>query len=451
MLWVFFVKFDYLKKTKMKYQFLSVFLFISILSYAQPNTDVFLFDIEINGEEIILSNYKNISNNEGYDNQPSFINNNTILYAKTKNGQTDIAKYNIDNQINNWITSTVGSEYSPLKIPNKNAISSIRLDKNGKQLLYQYDINNGSFKVLLKDLVVGYHTWYNKKTIISSVLDGDVLSLVSSNIRTHKHDTIIKNIGRSLHKIPNSNLISYISKANDKWEIRSFNPTKRTNNLITNTLKKVEDLCWTPNGTILMGKGNNLYKFSPNIDSNWIKISSLEEYGIENITRIAISPDGNKIAIVGEEIIVDSPKKITNTLLGKLSPILKNVSWISGNWKGKAFGGDVEENWSEPSGDSMMATFKLINDNKVSFYEIEIIRQVKNTLILQLKHFNNDLKGWEAKDKTIDFPLKEITRNKVVFEGMTFEKISENEMNVYVDIHQKDGSIETVKFNYTKD
>ena len=133
-----------------------------------------------------------------------------------------------------------------------------------------------------------------------------------------------------------------------------------------------------------------------------------------------------------------------------IEPKLENISWISGNWKGEAFGGVTEEVWSEPSGDSMMATFKLIVDNKVAFYEIEIIREVENTLILQLKHFNNDLKGWETKDETIDFPLKEITSTKVVFEGMIFEKINENEMNIYVDIHQENGSIETVKFNYKK-
>ena len=80
----------------------------------------------------------------------------------------------------------------------------------------------------------------------------------------------------------------------------------------------------------------------------------------------------------------------------KLEPKLENISWISGNWKGEAFGGITEENWSEPSGGSMMATFKLIKNNKVAFYEIEIIREVQNTLILQLKHFNNDLKGWET-------------------------------------------------------
>lgn len=134
-----------------------------------------------------------------------------------------------------------------------------------------------------------------------------------------------------------------------------------------------------------------------------------------------------------------------------LEPKLENCAWIAGNWKGEAFGGITEENWSEPSGGSMMATFKLINDGKVSFYEIEIIREVENTLVLQLKHFDNDLKGWETKNETVDFPLKEITVNRVVFEGMTFEKVSDNEMNVFVDIKTDSGEVEIVKFNYKKE
>ena len=133
-----------------------------------------------------------------------------------------------------------------------------------------------------------------------------------------------------------------------------------------------------------------------------------------------------------------------------LEPKIENCAWIAGNWRGEAFGGQTEENWSEPSGGSMMATFKLINDGQVSFYEIEIIREVENTLILQLKHFNNDLKGWETKDETVDFPLKKITATKVVFEGMTFEKVSDNEMNVHVDIKNKKGEVDVVKFNYKK-
>ncbi|WP_243471441.1 DUF6265 family protein [Winogradskyella sp. MH6] len=133
-----------------------------------------------------------------------------------------------------------------------------------------------------------------------------------------------------------------------------------------------------------------------------------------------------------------------------LEPKLENIAWIAGAWHGEAFGGITEEIWSEPSGGSMMATFKLIVDEKVQFYEIEVIREIEDSLILQLKHFRSDLKGWETKDETVDFPLREITENKVVFEGMTFEKVSSNEMNVYVDIKNENGTVETVKFNYKK-
>ena len=72
-------------------------------------------------------------------------------------------------------------------------------------------------------------------------------------------------------------------------------------------------------------------------------------------------------------------------------------------------------------------------------------------MVLQLKHFDNELKGWETKEETIDFPLIKITPNRAVFEGMSFEKIGDNEMNVYVDIKDDEGKIEIVKFNYKKD
>ena len=43
-----------------------------------------------------------------------------------------------------------------------------------------------------------------------------------------------------------------------------------------------------------------------------------------------------------------------------------------------------------------------------------------------------------------------MTPTQVIFEGMSFEKVSDNEMNVYVDIKNDDGEIEIVKFNYKK-
>ena len=128
---------------------------------------------------------------------------------------------------------------------------------------------------------------------------------------------------------------------------------------------------------------------------------------------------------------------------------LEVVKWLSGHWRGEAFGGLIEEVWSPAVGGSMMGAFKLVVDNKVQFYEIETISEENQSLIFRLKHFNKDLKGWEEKDQTIDFKLVKVTENKVYFNGLTLEKISNDEINIYVAI--KDGGITTEeKFTYTR-
>lgn len=136
---------------------------------------------------------------------------------------------------------------------------------------------------------------------------------------------------------------------------------------------------------------------------------------------------------------------------GKTSPeaTLEEVSWISGHWKGEAFGGIAEEIWSEPLGQSMMFVFRLVNDDQVTFYESGHIKQIGNTIIMQLKHFDGSLKGWEEKDETVDFKLVQVEKNKVFFEGLTMEKTSPDEMNVYVLIKNGDKK-EEVLFKYKK-
>lgn len=127
---------------------------------------------------------------------------------------------------------------------------------------------------------------------------------------------------------------------------------------------------------------------------------------------------------------------------------IEELAWIAGHWKGEAFGGIVEEIWSPPLGGSMMCVFRLVSEGKVNFYEIEVIMEVEETLILRLKHFHHDLKGWETKDETVDFPLVKIEDKKAYFDGMTFDRISETEMDVYVVIGSDDGSAQEMKFSY---
>lgn len=138
---------------------------------AQPNTEVYLMDITSEDGKTAFTNLRNISNNEGYDNQPSFYDNETILFSSTRNGQTDIAAYNINTGSVTWISNTPeGSEYSPLRIPNSNDISAIRLDTNGLQRLYRYDDLSGESTVIRKNAKVGYHVWHSEDVLVNTIL-----------------------------------------------------------------------------------------------------------------------------------------------------------------------------------------------------------------------------------------------------------------------------------------
>ncbi|NQY05388.1 MAG: nuclear transport factor 2 family protein [Flavobacteriaceae bacterium] len=290
---------------------LYLLLFLPLLLNAQGGTEIYVFDLNKKGDQYQLINAQNLSENNGYDNQPSFLDEQTLVYASTRNEQTDIAYHNIISGEKKWISNTEnGSEYSPLKIPNQDALSAIRLDKDGKQLLYSYDIKTGASTPIIEDLVIGYHVWANNNTMVSFVL-GDQSSLVVTNTKKNKHKTIEKNIGRALFKIPGTDLVSYISKKNSQWEIRSLNPKSGKTKKITHTLEASEDMIWTPDGTILMGKGNKLYQFNPKTDTEWTKIASLEKEYLNNISRLAVNPSGTKLAVVVNE----SPETIVQKQL----------------------------------------------------------------------------------------------------------------------------------------
>jgi len=195
--------------------------------YAQTSTEVFLLDMAITDGKIILTNLRNISNNDGYDNQPSFYDNNTLLFSSTRNGQTDILSYTIDTGEKYWISETKGgSDYSPLRVPNSNYISAVLLDTTGLQRLYKYSPANGLANVILKDQKVGYHLWYSEDIVVTTILVDNRMDLVVSNVKENIHRTLVKNVGRSLQKISNSDRISFIDKSDNGTQLR-FNVVSR--------------------------------------------------------------------------------------------------------------------------------------------------------------------------------------------------------------------------------
>ncbi len=160
------------------------------------------------------------------------------------------------------------------------------------------------------------------------------------------------------------------------------------------------------------------------------------------------------IATVLLPILCFSQQEFENTLQynesdGSPKATILEVAWIAGHWIGEAMGGQIEEVWTPSLGKAMMGSFKLVADGKVVFYEIETITEENESVILRLKHFNADLKGWEEKEETEDFKLVKITDDAVYFDQLTFKKVDDNHLNIYVVIGNE-GKQDEVLFEYKR-
>ena len=278
--------------------FLIFFSFNLLIS--QINTEIYLFDLTRFKMNYQISNPINISNSTGYDNQPFFMKKgDEILFVSTRNKQTDIVKYNIKGKRKKWLTETEGSEYSPIQIDSSNSISIIRLDKNGDQFMYKYGLDSKIAKILIHDLIVGYYAWINSSKVLSFVL-GTPPTLQLSDLKDKTNMILGDNIGRTIKKIPSTSLMSFISKSESQWIIKSLNIKTGKHKEVVESLEDSEDFEWSSSAELFMGQGSKLYKFNPLVDINWILIEDLDIYGLKNITRLALDDDDKRIAIVVE-------------------------------------------------------------------------------------------------------------------------------------------------------
>ncbi len=287
----------------MKKSFALLLFLIGSFAIAQENTEVYLMDITSAYSGLEVYNFKNISNNSGYDNQPSFIDNNTVVFAGNNKNQADIASYSISSEEKTFFNSpTEGGEYSPMQIPNSKKIAAVRLDPDGKQRLYTYG-KNGSHEETIPNLQVAYYAFKDEHTLLASVLAQNELNLVVANVQTQKVDTLKYNTGRSIHKVPNTKkTMSYtFLNEDDNYDVYQLNMETLESFFVVELPIGIQDHIWLSESKLLIGSGNKLFLYDLFGPGEWKEVANLSEYNIANITRLAVSPNGEKLALVAEQ------------------------------------------------------------------------------------------------------------------------------------------------------
>ena len=280
-----------------------------------PDTEIYLAALHASGGTLTVGAPVNITNSPGYDNQPSFTPDGSAIFFTSDRGapasvqglfRTDIYRYDIRSRKVSRITNTPEGEFSPTVTPDGRHISVIRVEADSTQRLWRFSIDGTQPEVVLSDVKpVGYHAWADDRTLVLFVL-GQPATLQIADTRTGKADIVVRGVGRSIQRIPGGHTISFVEREAPAQEgsaptlwIRELNPKTRA---VTPLVRAVAgaseaDCAWTREGLLLMAHGGALYAWRRG-DADWTRAADLDALGLKGVTRIAVSPKGDRIALV---------------------------------------------------------------------------------------------------------------------------------------------------------
>jgi hypothetical protein len=114
-------------------------------------------------------------------------------------------------------------------------------------------------------------------------------------------------IGRSLQRMPGTGASRHLSfvqreRSGDSVTliVKELDPGSGTITTLTPAVagSTEADLAWMPDGTLLMVKDNVLYAWRRG-QSGWKDVANLSALGLHGVTRLAVSPGGDRLALVG--------------------------------------------------------------------------------------------------------------------------------------------------------
>jgi hypothetical protein len=268
---------------------------------AQATSDIFLAELSVDNGVVRITSPVNVTARPAYDNQPQFTaDGGAILYtALLEDGQTDIFRYELSTRALTQLTRTPESEYSPTPLPG-GGFAVVRVEADSVQRLWRFDAEGGGATLLVEDVVpVGYFAFGDAQRVALYVL-GSPAILVLAELHSGARRTVAEDVGRTLQKVPGRGTVSFVQRIEDgRRVVVELDVATGRLGTVAQALPNGDYHAWTPQGHLLMSQGAKLYQWGGARDRRWREVLDLSPRGID-ITRIAVSPAGDRVAIVGE-------------------------------------------------------------------------------------------------------------------------------------------------------
>ena len=289
-------------------------LFLSLLSGVttaqMPTTQLYVFDLRTGDTLITLTNPRYLSqfNATGYNNQPYWAADD-VLYASVRTpdqAQPDIYRFDLANRTRQRMTATEAGEYSPkVQVRGGDRFTAIRQEYVGSDTVlrlwdFPADLSESGRPVFTTLDNVGYYEWLNPSQLALYLTENPSRLVLSAAGDGATPRTLATNTGRSFARLRNGDLV-YVDKNFSPYRLMQRNLYRLDENptTIVELPDGTEDFIVLRDGSLLTGRGSKLYRLLPDGIREWQLVADLNFYGFRDITRLALSEDG-QLAVVAE-------------------------------------------------------------------------------------------------------------------------------------------------------
>jgi ketosteroid isomerase-like protein len=307
-----------------------IVLFILLVSaaalHAQINdSEVWVGSLDMSGGRFAVSNLVNISKHPGYDNQPAFFPDGKLVFTSQiavldETGHAvQAVVHDFTSGVSTPIPGALGFSPTPA------ASGSLMLLRDGHVVLHETS-GNESDLTATKD--AGYFTRFDEQTWVLYMNDKQ-RRIVIYDPATKALDTMALGSMTAPFRIPGKRAVSFVAVepfpapetagTARKLFLRQLNLDDRhITTLASISFPTSGSHVWTSRGTLLMASGHTIYEWNPAKPADWRTAATFDDPEFQGLTRIAISPRSDRIALVStprDETIIRDSRAASNDAL----------------------------------------------------------------------------------------------------------------------------------------
>lgn len=300
-------------------------ILLAILLVAFPcgaqvlTTEVWLGPLDMRNGRFVIGDMRNISNHPGYDNQPAFFRDGaSVVFSSEVDSVAETGlgiqavRYQIGNGKTTKLTKVRG--FSPTPTPDGKSIMTLR-----EGTVWLYDLAGGRSRVLLPEVkTAGYFTRMNDERWILFMNEEQRHIAVWDG---QKLNRIVPNAVTAPYRIPGEDAVTFVVQEGDSKKLMRLELAADSGRVLaTIPFKTGGHHVWTSRGTLLMASGNAIHEWNPAKPGEWPVVHRFSEPDLQGITRIALSPAEDRIAVVSvpnDEVVLREARDAANEVFGK--------------------------------------------------------------------------------------------------------------------------------------